>query len=124
MALPVWPVTVPNKPDRGWQMPKPWIAPVASEMNGGNQRLRSQPGGNVAVVTYPLGMLTAEQFNTLDTFFREDLSNGASRFKMQVWLGSSFETKTVQFEGGEPPTYADAGGAFVKVTMKLRVYGM
>lgn len=124
MAIPVWPVAVPYRPTRGWTMPKPFIAPNASEMNGGNQRLRSQPGSNVAVVNYPLGELTRDQFTALDSFFRNDLTNGASRFTMTLWLGTSYQTKTVQFEGGEPPTYALVGSRYLNVVLKLRVYGM
>jgi hypothetical protein len=124
MPLPAWPVTVPYKAATGWQMPTPFIPPVATEMNSGHQRLRSKPGSNVAVVDYPLVELTLTQWETLDTFFRTTLGNGASRFTMSVLTGKDYETKTVQFEGGQPPQYVQRQPNAIRVTMKLRIYGM
>ena len=51
MSLPSWPGDVPSTARDGWEMPSMFLSPIATEMEGGNQRLRSQPGNNVAVVS-------------------------------------------------------------------------
>lgn len=123
MTLPAWPGTVPVTARDGWQMPTMFIAPLATEMDGGNQRLRSQPGNNVASITYPLIPLTAAQFTAFDTFMRTTISNGASRWTMSLLTGVGYVTKTVQLDGGKPPTIDQSGG-FFNVVLPLRVYGM
>lgn len=121
MPLPSWPATVPYKPRRGeWSMPEPYIEPLATDMDGGNKRLRSKPGSNVAVIEQTLRM-TADAFDDFNAFVRGDLNNGTSRFTAQVWLGSAYATKTCQFEGAPKP---GDGGRKKAVTMKIRIFGM
>ena len=64
-------------------------------MDGGNVRLRSRPGSDVATVQWRRRMTTL-QYTSFDTFVRATISNGTSRFTMPVWLGTSYVTKTVQ----------------------------
>lgn len=123
MTLPVWDTNVPVEPPEGWQMPAMYLAPEATEMDGGNQRLRSKPGSNVAVINYPLKPLTDAQYALFETFVRTTLNNGTSRWTMSLWTGTAFVSKTVQFDGGKSPTVSRANG-FMYVTLPLRVYGM
>jgi hypothetical protein len=124
MPLPTWPTDVTYEVMDGWRMPAPWLRPIATEMEGGNLRIRRRPGDNVAVVEYPLVPLTDSEFTELDRFFRDELFNGASRFNMKVWTGTDYEDKVVQFEGGDPPQYSPGTPGKVMVTMRLRIYGM
>ena len=122
MPLPTWPNDVPYLQRRqDWQIPRPFISPIETEMEGGNVRLRSQPGSNVASVQWRRRM-TPSQFTSFDAFVRSTLSNGTSRFKMPVWLGASYVTKTVQIAKDSLSVSQD--GLFVAVSMTLRVYGV
>src|ERR1043166_1712002 len=123
MPLPSYPSYIPYRPRRNeWSMPQPFVPPLETEMeDGSNVRLRSTPGSNVAIVQQIVRMLPAER-DTFDAFVRATLNNGTSRFTMSVWLGSSYQTKTVQFVKGSP-TYQNLD-RFVQVAMKLRVFGM
>jgi hypothetical protein len=103
-------------------MPEPYIAPDASEMDGGNKRLRSRPGSNVAIVTYPLIPLTDAQMAYLRTFYRTTLGQGASRFTMALMTdNAASETKTVQME--KTPAISKSGNLW-HVVLTLRVYGL
>lgn len=118
MPLPVYP-NIPFKPRRNdWSMAKPFVEPLKTEMEGGNARLRSRPGSNVAIVQQIVRMLPAD-YQTFDVFVRTTLNNGASRFTMPVWLGRDYVTATVQFE--QPPAMQNLD-RFVQVAMALRVF--
>lgn len=122
MPLPVWDTTVPTNARDGWQMTEMALAPLASEMEGGNKRLRGRPGDNVATVMYPLVPLTDAQMAAFRTFYRTTLSGGVSRFTMALMTDNSVsETKTVQFD--KSPSVTMDGG-FWFVTLPLRVYGV
>ena len=124
MTLPAWPDTVPTTARDGWQMPAMFVAPLATDMDGGNQRLRARPGGHVATISYPLAPLTEAQYADFVTFVRSTLNNGTSRFTMSILSDSAtYGTKTVQFDGGKSPTISRASG-FVNVVLPLRVFGM
>lgn len=123
MAYPNYVANVPYKPLAGsWSMPQPALPPLATEMDGGNLRKRRRPGDDVAIIEFRVGMTRAE-YSTFDTWFRDVIFNGASRFNMSVWLGAAFSTKVVQFDGDSQPTPSEYG-LDVIVPMKLRVYGM
>lgn len=105
-------------------MPQMFVAPLATDMDGGNQRLRSQPGSNVASVTYPLQPMTLDQYNTyFDPFIRTTLGNGASRWTMSVTIAGVDVSKTVQLDGGKSPT-VDQEAGFMNVSLPLKIYGM
>jgi len=123
MALPVWPVGVPSEANSGWTMPSMFIQPVSTQMEGGNQRLRSMPGNNVATIDYPLKPMTNTEYDLFDTFMRTTLNNGTSRWTMPIVIGTSTVTKTVQLEQGKAPSVSRQG-AYMFVTLPLRVYGM
>ena len=122
MPLPAWPSDVPYLQRRqDWQIPQPFIGPIETEMEGGNVRLRSRPGSNVATVQWRRRM-TPLQYSSFDAFVRATLSNGTSRFNMPVWLGASYVTNTVQIVKDSLSISQD--GLFVAVSMTLRVYGI
>jgi hypothetical protein len=123
MALPVWPSTVSSEANSGWAMPSMFLQPVSTQMEGGNQRLRSMPGNNVAVIDYPLKPMTNAEYDIFDAFMRTTLNNGASRWTMPIVIGTSTVTKTVQLNEGKPPSVLRQG-AYMFVTLPLRVYGM
>lgn len=121
--LPTWPAEVPSGARDGWQMPSMFLAPVGTEMEGGNQRLRQRPGSNVATITYPLQPLSLDEWAALEDFLRNTLNNGASRFWMSVLTGSGYLDKVVQLNEGKSPSVA-RDGDLINVVMQLRVYGM
>jgi hypothetical protein len=123
MPLPAWPVGVPSEANYGWQMSQMFLQPVATEMEGGNQRLRQMPGNNVATISYPLKPLTDTEYNLFDAFMRTTLTNGASKFTMPLLIGTSTVTKTVQLDQGKSPAVTRQGG-YTFVTLPLRVFGM
>ena len=122
MPLPAWPADVPYLQRRqDWQISQPFLGPIETEMEGGNVRLRSRPGSDVATVQWRRRMTTA-QFASFGAFVRSSLSNGTSRFTMPVWLGASYVTNTVQIVKDSLEVAQD--GLFVSVSMTLRVYGV
>lgn len=123
MTLPVWPATVPVEARTGWQMSEMYLAPISTEMDGGNQRLRRRPGDNVAIINYPLRPLSLTEWVAFDAFIRTTLSGGTSRFTMPLTIGGSTASKTVQLDGGKSPTVTQEG-VLMYVTLPLRVYGM
>jgi hypothetical protein len=123
MTLPAWPDDVPPNARDGWQMSSMFLPPTATAMDGGNQRLRAQPGNNVATINYPLTPLTEAQYTSFDTFFRTTLNNGASRFTMTLLIGATSTNKTVQLDTGKSPSVSKQGG-LLHITLPLRVYGM
>lgn len=120
MTLPTWPSNVPSQPRDGWQMPSMFLQPVATEMEGGNQRLRAKPGDNVSTLNYPLKPLSLTEWGYLETFLR---TNYASRWTMTLFLGGSSVSKTVQLDGGRSPMVSREGD-LIHVALQLRVYGM
>lgn len=123
MTLPAWPSTVPATARDGWHMPSMYVAPSATEMEGGNQRLRSKPGSNVAIIEYPLVPLSLTEWGYLNTFIRTTLGNGASRFTMSLIIAGASVSKTVQLNEGKSPVVRQQDG-LMHVTMQLRVYGL
>lgn len=123
MTLPTWPIDVPDTARDGWQMPEMYLAPLATEMDGGNQRNRSQPGNNVASMNYPLAPMSLDQFRSFDVFVRTTLNNGTSSWMMNVLTGADYQLHKVQFQRGKSPV-VDRVGDLVNVVLALRVYGL
>lgn len=121
MTLPTWPSQVDSGARDGWQMPDMFRAPIATDMDGGNQRLRSQPGSNVASITYPLKPMNVTAYGYFDTFMRTTLNNGASRWTMTITTPDGTASKTVQLDGGRSASVTKSGG-WIHVTLPLRVY--
>jgi len=119
MAVPAWPA-VNYVPDlNSISGIKRALDPLATEMEGGNTRLRSRPGDNVATFSQTITM-TAAEFDVFVAWVKDTLGNGTSRFSLKVRLGTRFEEKVCQFSGA--PSYRPIGSLAVAVTMTLRVY--
>jgi hypothetical protein len=97
------------------------LAPIVTDMEGGNQRQRSRPGDNVGMLGQTIIMYAA-QFEIFTPWWKGTLSNGTARFTAQVWLGTDYETKVCQFTKDGKPTDSFYVPGAVKVAMKLRVY--
>ena len=120
MALPAWPSTIPYQSLRQQWGGTPTRAPLATEMERGNTRMRSRPGDDVGTYTWG-GILTAAQLATFETFFEATLSNGAGRFTMPVSrYGVTYATRVVQIVAGSLKLAA-AGGPNTLVTFSLQV---
>lgn len=120
MPIPAWPA-VPYKPRRGeWKPTDPFLPPIETQFDGGNQRARRRPGDDIATVEQTIRMTPAEGA-TLMTFIRSTLVNGTLPFTMSVWSGTAYVSRTVEFTGKRPvPVPA---GLKVAVAMTLRVWG-
>jgi hypothetical protein len=120
-TVPVWPDTIPHDPVAGaWQIDTLNLPPIATDMDGGNTRMRQRPGANVGTITQTIKM-TRSQFSAFRVFVRDTLGNGAARFYSQVWIGDECELKECQF--ATQPTVT-AMGNLMLVSMQLRVYGL
>jgi len=100
-----------------WSKPKPYRDPTASEMEGGNIRLRRQPGDEVAQIQFSI-LYTNEQFATLETWI--NTFRGVSRFSMKVYDGSTYAVRTVQLVA--PYETEDVPPGRKQVTFQLWVY--
>ncbi|MBR0882188.1 hypothetical protein ACVMGC_011552 [Bradyrhizobium barranii subsp. barranii] len=121
MALPSWPA-VPYRPARdSFQPIKPFLDPIATEMEGGNTRQRPRPGDNVATLGQTI-MMTPAEAETFKTWVKTTLANGTARFTAQVWTGAAYVSKTCQFAKDGKPTYGAFSATRVVVAMKLLVY--
>lgn len=121
MAVPSWPTGVNYAPDlNSISGIKRYLDPIATDMEGGNTRLRARPGDNVGTLSQTI-VLPRTQFETFVTWVKTTLNNGTSRFTTNVWLGAGFESKVCQFSNGGP-SYRPVGTKAVAVSMTLRVY--
>lgn len=82
-----------------WQIDEPFRKPNSTDMDGGNIRMRTRPGDQIAQISFGV-MMTLAQFNTFKTFANTTLGRGASRFTMRIWNGSAMVSKTVQLVEG------------------------
>lgn len=103
-----------------WSMPSgAYRAPTSTDMEGGNVRLRRQPGDEMYELQFDI-LFTAAEFATFKTFVQTTLGGGVSRFTMNVWTGAAMETKTVQFVQPYVPTPLPP--VKTAVSFHLRVY--
>lgn len=86
-----------------WEPTDLYLDPTETDMEGGNKRLRAEPGNDIERVAFDILYSTAE-YATFKTFVRTTLSLGTARFQMQVWNGSAYELRTVQFASKPKPT--------------------
>ena len=122
MALPAWPIASYVPVPDGFAPIQRSRDPIQTDMEGGNIRQRARPGDNVGTITQSMWMTMAEH-DTFVGWVMDQLGGGTGRFTMPVWLGSSYVTKTCQFDQpGTKLTYAWLSVDRVVVTMTLRVY--
>lgn len=122
MALPTWPAGVPIIPRLDEFQPiQRLLPPIATEMEGGNVRLRSRPGDNVG--TLPLRVrMTIAQFTAFTNWWKATISNGTARFTAHVFLGSACAHKVCQFTRDGLPQDQFVDADVIDVSMTLRVY--
>lgn len=122
MALPTWPAGVPSMPLLSSHSIEPYLAPLRTEMDGGNIRQRARPGDDVAIIQQTV-VMTPAQYDELVTWGKGTIGKWTGRFTVKVWLGSSCATKTCMFDGGAPRP-SSFSARRVAVSMKLRVFGV
>ncbi|MHC2251042.1 hypothetical protein ACVILK_000734 [Bradyrhizobium embrapense] len=123
MALPSWPGVNSRPQKSGFQIQKRFLDPIATDMEGGNTRERPRPGDNVGTVVQTINLTLAE-YDTFVAWVRDTLGNGSGRFTANVWLGSSYTSKTCKFANGGKPTYVPVGTSHVAATMTLMVFNL
>ncbi len=120
MAIPAWPSGVPYVTLKDGFDNKPFLAPIKTEMEGGNVRLRRRPGDNVAIIQQTVVMDRAA-YETLKAWGVATIGGWTGRFTMPVWLGSAYVTKVCQFADGAPRPM-EYSVADIAAVMQLRVY--
>lgn len=114
MTINAWPEEVPHIPLReSWSM-RPFLEPLASEMDGGNVRLRSRPGDEVKIVSQAIVLPASLYASTLEPFL---LENKDRRILMPMWLGGGCQDCLVQLSEISVNFY----GTKVRVGMTARV---
>lgn len=122
MPMPSWPIASYQPVPDSFQPVQRMLDPLMTDMEGGNTRERPRPGDNVGTITQTIWMSMAEH-DTFVGWVKTTLNNGVARFTTNVWLGSSYISKTCQFlKPGSTLTYAYISVDKVAVTMTLRVY--
>lgn len=115
MAIPVWPTGIPYMPLVDSLSGKPYLAPIPSEMDGGNVRQRARPGDNVRVFQQAILVDNDDYADTLEPFL---LTNKATRIIMRVWRSKEYRDCLVQLSDvGDAPN----GLQQVRVSMTVRV---
>lgn len=122
MSLPSWPA-VNYRPKRDSYKIDRFLAPIATDMEGGNTRERPRPGDNVGTITQTISMRAADH-DVFVPWVRDTLNNGTARFTANVWLGSSYQSKTCKFAKDGKPSYSNIGSTWVAVSMKLLVFDL
>jgi hypothetical protein len=116
MAIASWPEGVNYAPDRDSWSQRPYLPPIASEMDGGNQRRRGRPGDKVRIIQQSVAVDADDYTSALEPFL---IANKARRVVMPVFSGSDFMTSVVQIDDVEE-TFRGVDQVVVKMT--LRVY--
>jgi hypothetical protein len=121
MTFPTYASTsLPDQPLSGtWTKPQPYLEPAQTDFDGGNKRLRRQPGDEVMQIQFDI-LYTNAQFATFETFVKTTLGGGISRFTMRVRTGGVMELKTVQFSKAYQPS--EVPPSRTQVTFLLWVY--
>ncbi|MEE4012095.1 hypothetical protein V1T76_08550 [Roseibium sp. FZY0029] len=120
MPLPSWPAGVPESPVRGsYRMPQPFNQNDITEFEAGNSRDRPRGTVQYRIVEQSIRM-TQSEFETFETFVRDDLAKGSLRFTMNVWNGYAMAAVTVKLSGSDKFTVAPKGRALL-VSMRLEV---
>lgn len=109
MTYPEWPLSLPHAQMEGDGSGPMFLAPIETEMEGGDQRRRRRPGDNL--IRQRLAFrFTADEAATWSTFVRSTLGNATARFLMPVSVdGAACETRVVQIIG--VPNYDGRNGS-------------
>jgi hypothetical protein len=115
MTVEAWPTGVNYAPNEDSWAEQPYLAPIRSEMDGGNLRERTRPGDEVRVIQQTISMSNADYEDTVKPFLED---NRGRRVTMPVWLGAAFTECLVQIID---PRATSAGHAKVNLSMTVRV---
>lgn len=104
-----------------WTVTEPYLEPRQTDFDGGNKRLRRQPGDEVARYNFDI-LFENSQYATFLGFVAPSgpTGGGISRFTMRVWNGSAMVSKTVQFASRYKPMAQPP--KFMQVTFDLWIY--
>lgn len=120
-TYPTWPVGVPQVPlVDSLQVPDLYLDPRATDMEGGNVRLRTRPGDGIYMVTFNL-LMTRAQWAILKAWILVDLGRGTSRFNTQIWDDASDAMIPVLCQMGAKPTYSSMTPK-VLISLTLKVF--
>lgn len=104
-----------------WVITDAYLDPRQTDFDGGNKRLRRQPGDDVARYNFDILFSNAEYaIFTNFVSFAGPLGGGISRFTMRVWDGNAMVSKTVQFASKYKPVSQPP--KFMQVTFDLWIY--
>lgn len=124
MVLPVWPASLPVVPLRDGTGPvNLYDPPIETEMEDGPRRMRRRSTTTWATINVRF-KLTNAQFATFQTFLRDTLDHGASKFTMPTWKPGAtlpLPEKTVQLIG-DPQMQTLGPVNFVAMTLRVRDY--
>lgn len=121
MPLPAWPDDVPYVIlDDGGSPIQRALPPIATDMEGGNQRQRPRPGDDISTISQTI-VMDDVQFATFTAWWKETLNLGTARFTAPVWSGTDYVTRTCMFTADGKPQDSFKVNDAVAVSMKLRV---
>lgn len=104
-----------------WTVSEAYLDPRQTDFDGGNKRLRRQPGDEVARYNFDILFENAEYAIFLAFMAPAGPSGGGiSRFTMRVWNGSAMISRTVQFASKYKPIAQPP--KFMQVTFDLWIY--
>lgn len=114
-----WPSGVSYRSEQEYWKGKPYRAPLKTDMDGGNVRVRRRPGDKVG--TYGWGRrFTETEMGLFISFFEDDLNLGTAKFIMPVSLyGYAYTNRVVQIVGDSIDLQTDGMTA---TTFSLDVY--
>lgn len=121
MALPIWPVNLPQKWAQEGYRRANRNKPLVTEMDDGRVvvRKRTDRTARREVASF---QVDGEQLETFESFYANDLFEGTSRFIMPTPdAGGTYSMRTVQIEA-EQPEISPIGGTHWRVAIHLTVY--
>lgn len=113
-----WPVTIPYEALTGSLKVSPFRAPLATDMDDGQQRRRPSTTKNIATVGFVIPM-DPTAFEEFKGFVRDTLVSGVLPFTMPIWTGADYEDRTCTFR--EPYEDDPGSGSMHQVTVNLDV---
>lgn len=123
MPVPTWPSAVGYRPLRsGLNLTQRFAPPIATEMEGGPERMRPRTSSVWARLAYQLS-LPNEAFEALDRFYVVDLVRGTLRFHMPVgrpYQPDPWPSRLVSIEPGSWQARPDTPGRML-VSFTLNV---
>ena len=123
MATPVWPATLPHECEASAFTRRPYRGMVATEMEGGNVRLRRRPGDRVETVGWAR-RFTPTQHAIWAGFLKDTIADGTRQFVMPIWSGEDYQNRLVQIVdgGGGVSEAVTARGLYTRVGFSLLVF--